>query len=103
MMIVTPQAMTLTGYGKPASPPSHSPWKTLRVSHRLTASTTDISALTSYRGTLEAWHPRCDVPFRRDIQEMCRRDACTTKCRLDAWEISGFSVALANAVAVLHI
>ena len=52
MMIVTPQAMTLTSYGKPASPPSHSPWKTLRVSHRLTASTTGNSPLTSYRGTL---------------------------------------------------
>jgi hypothetical protein len=46
-LIVTPQAMTLTGYGKPASPPSHSPWKTLRVSHRLTASTTNFSPLTS--------------------------------------------------------
>jgi len=51
MMIVTPQAMTLTDYGKPASPPSHSPWKTLRVSHRLTASTTSFLPLTSYRGT----------------------------------------------------
>jgi len=46
-----PQAMTLTAYGKLASPPSHSPWKTLRVSHRLTASTTSFPLLTSYRGT----------------------------------------------------
>jgi len=56
-MIMAPQAMTLTDYGKPASPPSHSPWKTLRVSHRLTASTTSFSPLTSYRGTHE-WPPR---------------------------------------------
>ncbi len=48
---MTQQAVTLMAYGKPASPPSHSPWKTLRVSHRLTASTTGISPLTSYRGT----------------------------------------------------
>ena len=33
------------------SPPSHSPWKTLRVSHRLTVPTTGDSGLTSYRGT----------------------------------------------------
>jgi hypothetical protein len=51
---MTGQAVTLTACGKPASPPSHSPWKTLRVSHRLTASTTSISDLTLYRGT-----PRC--------------------------------------------
>ena len=38
--------MTLTACGKPAPSPSHSPWKTLRVSHRLTASTTGISDLT---------------------------------------------------------
>jgi len=48
---MTEQAMTLTAYGKPAPPPSHSPWKTLRVSHRLTASTMSISDLTLYRGT----------------------------------------------------
>ena len=44
-------AVNLTAYGKPAPPPSHSPWKTLRVSHSLTASTTNISDLTLYRGT----------------------------------------------------
>ena len=48
---MTSQAVTLTAYGKPAPPPSHSPWKTLRVSHSLTASTTSISDLTLYRGT----------------------------------------------------
>ena len=50
---MTQQAVTLTVYGKPALPPFHSPWKTLRVSHRLTASTTGISPLTPYRGTPE--------------------------------------------------
>ena len=49
---MTKQAMTLTAYGKPALPPSHSPWKTLRVSHRLTTSTTSNSDLTLYRGTV---------------------------------------------------
>ncbi len=48
---MTEQAVTLTACGKPAPPPSHSTWKTLRVSHRLTASTAGNSPLTSYRGT----------------------------------------------------
>jgi len=48
---MTGQAVTLTVYGKPASPPSHSTWKTLRVFHSLTASTTSNSDLTLYRGT----------------------------------------------------
>ena len=51
MIIATPLAMTLTGCGKSALPSSHSPWKTLRISHRLTASTTMNSRLTLYRGT----------------------------------------------------
>ena len=52
-------AVNLTAYGKPAPPPSHSPWKTLRVSHSLTASTTNISDLTLYRGTFLT----CLAPF----------------------------------------
>jgi hypothetical protein len=44
--LVRPQADTYF-YDSPASPPSHSPWKTLRVSHRLTASTTSSLGLTS--------------------------------------------------------
>ena len=59
---MTGKAVTLTGYGKPAPPSSHSPWKTLRVSHRLTASTTGISALTSYRGTHDRRHQREQRP-----------------------------------------
>jgi hypothetical protein len=54
--MLTGLAMTLMVCGKPASPPSHSPWKTLRVSHRLTVPANGISHLTSYRGT-HVWHP----------------------------------------------
>jgi len=69
---MTQQAVTLMADGKPASPPSHSPWKTLRVSHRLTASTTGILPLTSYRSTSEK-RPVPSDPVRSRLRSRKRK------------------------------
>lgn len=66
-------AVNLTAYGKPAPPPSHSPWKTLRVSHSFTASTTNIADLTLYRGTRIGMTPGHRTRSSQDCSLLDRR------------------------------
>jgi len=91
------KAVTLTVCGKPASPPSHRPWKTSEVFHSLTASTTTNFCLTPYRGThSHPFHrtasrpsdsiPRCFRPPKRvDDEKLVPEPGVALTDSCDTW------------------